>query len=39
MVEGRCGERRSTLYLCRMEGKMTVPFCVSVPGLYWESDL
>jgi hypothetical protein len=37
-AEGRCGECVSTLYLCRMEGKMTVPLCVSVPGLCWGLD-
>ena len=35
---GQVGECVSTLYLCRMEEKMTVPLCVSVPGLCWGLD-
>ena len=32
-MQGQVGECVSTLYLCRMEEKMTVPLCVLVPGL------
>jgi len=38
-VGGRCGECVSTLCLCRMEGKMTVPLCVLAPDLYRELGL